>query len=111
MPSETNHTSYIMRPRKSTLYHQQLLSKVKHWGVVMAFKCVSCQKSQSDCIRSDHSKSCLACLKRRRSCDMEPFSNSDFAKIDKERARLEAEEEALEMAEEEILKKQEGILQ
>ena len=100
----------IIMPRKSTSsYRKLLIARVANRGVIMAFKCVACQKANSDCVRSKESSSCLACLRRTRPCKMEPFSDSEFAKVDKERARLETEMESLELAEEAILQKRRRI--
>ena len=40
-------------------------------------------------MRSRDLSFCLACAKIGRSCEIEPFSKSDFIKIDKERVRLD----------------------
>lgn len=69
-----------------------LLRRVAHRGVLMAFKCAGCRKAQRECVKSSDSKSCLECLRRGYSCDMEPFARSDFAKLDRERDRLDREE-------------------
>ena len=79
---------------RTTLYHRALICRVRNAGVIMAFRCVHCQKSDSDCVKSHDSTNCLSCLQRGRKCEMAPYSESDFKKIDAERARLDAEEEA-----------------
>ena len=55
----------------------------------MAFKCANCVKSNSECKKSPDSSSCI---RKMCHCDMEPFSQSHFAKIDRERARIDVEE-------------------
>ena len=83
---------------RSTTRRRYLISRVRDSGVIMAFRCVQCQKSDSDCVKSHDSSSCLSCLRRGRTCEMAPYSEGDFRKIDRERARLDAEEERVEAA-------------
>ena len=78
---------------KSSRNRELLVARIRLRGVIMAFRCVRCQKSGSDCVRSRDSSSCLVCVENGKPCEMEPFSCSDFAKVDKERARLDAEED------------------
>ena len=94
---------HIIPRKSSSKYRKLLIARVANKGVIISFKYVACQKANSDYIRSKESLFYLACLRRCRPCDIEPFSNSDFAKVDKERARLKAEMELLELAEKAIL--------
>lgn len=88
-----------MRKKKSSQYHRAVIQKVNQYGVVMAYKCVSCQKSGGECKRSSHSSSCLRCLQLKRVCNMEPFSEEALDRMIAERDRLRAEKVAAEEAE------------
>jgi hypothetical protein len=82
-----------MLPSKASRNRQILKARIRTRGVIMAFRCARCMSNKLKCVRSEDSLSCLGCTGAGRPCEMEPFSQSDFAKIDKERARLDAEED------------------
>jgi len=82
-----------MSSPKSSRNRQILVARIRIRGVIMAFRCARCMNEKLNCVRSGDSSSCLSCVEKTLPCEMEPFSRSDFAKIDKERARLDAEED------------------
>ena len=82
-----------------------LLGKIAYYNIIIVFKYVSYQKSESDYIKSDYSLSYSAYLRLFRKYDIAFFSKSDFYKINKKRARLETEKESLEITEENIIRK------
>jgi hypothetical protein len=54
----------------------------------MAFRCARCINNKFKYIRSEDSLSCLEYTGADRLYKIEPFSQSDFAKIDKKRTRF-----------------------
>lgn len=77
-----------------TQYHRLLISRVTRKGVSMAFKCVECQRLGVDCQRSTaDSKSCLHCLRRRRTCVLEPYSEAALRKLDEQREAIRLRKE------------------
>ena len=77
-------------------YRKRLISKVQHYDIIMDYKCVRCNFIDLDCQRSAYSTFYLFCLTFRNRCNMEPFSEFKFAKLDRERARLDAKLKAAE---------------
>ena len=83
-------------PRPTRAHQRRLLiSRVARKGMVMAFKCLECQRKDVDCQRSTaDSKSCLSCLRSKKPCVLEPYSEHALQ-------RLEAHREAIRLREEE----------
>ena len=86
-------------------YRKLLLGKIAYYNIIIVFKYVSYQKLESDYIKLDYSLLYSAYFRLFRKYDIAPFSESDFRKIDKERARLETEKKSLEIAEKNIIRK------
>ena len=73
--------------------------------IIIVFKYIFYQKSESDYIKLNYSLSYSAYFKLFRKYDIAPFSESDFCKINKKRARLEIKKESLEITEKNIIRK------
>ena len=86
-------------------YRKLLLGKIAYCNIIIVFKYVFYQKSESDYIKSNYSLSYSAYFKLFRKYDIAPFSKSDFRKINKKRTRLKTEKESLEITEEDIIRK------
>ena len=93
-----------------TKYRKLLLGKNTYYNIIIVFKCVSCQKLESDYIKSNYSLSYSVYSKLFRKYDITPFSESDFYKINKERAYFEIKEKFLEIAKKNIIRKYKIIL-
>jgi hypothetical protein len=78
---------------KASRNRQILKARIRTRGVIMAFRYARYISNKFKYIRSEDSLSCLGCTGAGRLYKIEPFSQSDFAKINKERARLDAEED------------------
>ena len=74
---------------KSTKYRRELCLKIERRGLKMVYKCAACRKSGSDCVVSSDSKGCSSCVRKTIACDWRPFSEKDFEKVERERARLQ----------------------
>ena len=69
----------------------------------MVRPCSRCRQSSSECRLLMGSSKCGNCTRRGLKCDVRDVSTEDFAKVDKEAARLDAEVERME-EEEELLR-------
>jgi hypothetical protein len=82
-----------MSSPKSSRNRQILVARIRIRGVIMAFRCARCMNEKLNCVRSEDFSSCLLYIEKTLPCEVEPFSRSNFAKIDKERARLDSKED------------------
>ena len=82
-----------MPSTKASRNRQLLVARIRLRNIIIIFRYVRYQKSESDCVRSRDSSSCLRYTKNRKPCKIEPFSKSDFVKIDKEHTRLDIKED------------------
>ena len=87
------------------------MGKITHCSIIIIFKYVFCQKSGSDYIKSNYSLSYSVYFKLSRKYDIASFSEFDFRKINKERARLEIKKKSLEVTEKNIIRKYKIIFQ
>ena len=83
-------------PRQSRAHQRRLLiSRVSRNGVVMAFKCLECQRLQVDCQRSTaDSKSCLRCLRGKKTCVLEAYSELALRRLDEQREAIRLRKES-----------------
>jgi hypothetical protein len=82
-----------MSSSKSSRNRQILVARIRIRGMIMAFRCVRCMNEKFNYIRSKDSSFYLLYIEKILSCEVEPFSRSNFIKIDKKRARLNSEED------------------
>ena len=76
-----------------------------YYNIIIIFKYISCQKLELNYIKLNYSLLYSFYFKLFRKYDIASFSESDFRKIDKKRARLETEKKSLEIAEKNIIRK------
>ena len=88
-----------------------LLRKIIYYNIIIIFKYVFYQKLESNYIKLNYSLSYSACFRLSRKYDIISFSEFDFRKINKERARFKTEKESFEIAEENIIRKYKIIFQ
>jgi hypothetical protein len=72
---------------------QILVARIRVRGVIMAFRCARCINEKLSCVRSEDSLFYLLYIEKTLSCEIKLFLKFDFIKIDKKRARLNAEED------------------
>jgi hypothetical protein len=82
-----------MPSSKSTRNRYILLARIYIRGIIIIFRYARYLPDKLNYIRSEDFLSCLRCIQRGLLYKIESFSKSDFAKINKERARLDAEED------------------
>ena len=86
-------------------YRKLLLGKIAYYNIIIVFKYISCQKSESDYIKLDYLLSYSFYFKLSRKYDITFFSKFDFRKINKERIYFETEKEFFEIAKKNIIRK------
>jgi hypothetical protein len=72
---------------------QIIVARIRARGVIMAFRCARCINEKLNCVRSEDSLFYLLNIGKTFSYKIKPFLKSDFVKIDKERARLDAKKD------------------
>jgi hypothetical protein len=78
---------------RSSRNRQIFMARIRARGIIMAFRCARCINEKLNYMRSKDFLSYLLYIGKILSYNIEPFSKSDFTKIDKERVRLDAEED------------------
>jgi hypothetical protein len=71
------------------------VARIRARGVIMAFRCARCINKKLNCVRSTDFLFYLSYIGKTLSYKIEPFSKSNFIKIDKERARLDAKKDRI----------------
>jgi hypothetical protein len=69
------------------------MARIRVRGIIMAFRCARCMNEKLNYIRSKNSLFYLLYVGKILSCKIKSFLKSDFIKINKERARLDAKED------------------
>jgi hypothetical protein len=72
---------------------QILVARIRARGIIMAFRCARCINEKLNCVRSEDFLFYLLYIGKILFYKTESFLKSDFAKIDKERARLDAKKD------------------
>jgi hypothetical protein len=78
---------------KASRNRQILKARIRTRCMIMAFRCARYISNKFKYIRSEDSSSCLGYTGAGRLYKIEFFSQSDFAKINKERARLDTKKD------------------
>ena len=95
-----NPSIFNIIPRKLIFfYRKQLIARVKNRDIIIDFKYVICQKANSDYIKFSELLFYFNYLKRNRFYKIKFFSDSDFVKINKKRARFKIKIKSLELIE------------
>ena len=95
----------ITSDSRSTLNRRRLSQKIKDKGNIMA-PCSRCEKNGLQCRTLPESKRCGECVRSGSTkCDVAGLSPSDWDVLSREEARLEAEEEAAALAEQEAFRR------
>ena len=81
------------------------MGKIAYYNIIIIFKYISCQKSESDYIKLNYSLSYSVYFRLSRKYDITSFLKSDFRKINKKRIYFETEEKSLEITEKNIIRK------
>jgi hypothetical protein len=78
---------------RSSRNRQILVARIRARGIIMTFRCARCMNEKLNCVRSTDFLFYLLCVGKILPCEIEPSSKFNFVKINKERARLDAEED------------------
>jgi hypothetical protein len=78
---------------RSSRNRQILVARIRARGVIIAFRYARCMNEKLNCVRSKDFLFYLLYIGKILSYKIEPFLKSDFVKIDKERARLDAKKD------------------
>ena len=80
-------------------YRNQLIARVKNRDIIIDFKYIACQKINFDYIKFSELLSYFIYLRRNCFYKIKSFSDSNFAKVDKERIRFKIKIKSFELAE------------
>jgi hypothetical protein len=78
---------------RSSRNRQILVARIRARGMIMTFRCARCTNEKLNCVRSGNSLFYLSYIGKTFFYKIKSFLKSDFVKIDKKRARLDAEED------------------
>jgi hypothetical protein len=71
------------------------VARIRAYNIIIVFRCARCMNKKFNCIRSEDSLFYLLYIVKILSCEIESFLKSDFIKIYKERARLDAKKDKI----------------
>jgi len=77
---------------RSTTNRDRLFLRINRWGSIMAVRCLRCRRMNLACTMLDGVARCSNCVRANRPiCNRVPFLESDFEKLDREQAKLDAD--------------------